>query len=112
MPPCSATGVIRRHPDIKWLRKESDITELAELQGKILKALWQRLKPNGILLYATCSVLPQENSEQIQRFLQDTPNAKQLEIDFNGEKVLEKQFFPQPNGGDGFFYAKLQKVAD
>ncbi|AGI34000.1 16S rRNA (cytosine(967)-C(5))-methyltransferase RsmB [Mannheimia haemolytica] len=110
--PCSATGVIRRHPDIKWLRKEGDIAELATLQGEILKALWQRLKPNGILLYATCSVLPQENSEQIQRFLQDTPNAKQLEIDFNGEKVLEKQFFPQPNGGDGFFYAKLQKVAE
>lgn len=109
--PCSATGVIRRHPDIKWLRKESDIVELAELQGKILHALWEKLKPNGILLYATCSVLPDENSEQIQRFVQATPNAKLIEMDFNGEKVLEKQFFPSPNGGDGFFYAKLQKVA-
>lgn len=110
--PCSATGVIRRHPDIKWLRKESDITELAELQRKILNALWEKLKPNGILLYATCSVLPEENSEQIQRFVQKTPNAQLVEMNFNGEKVPEKQFFPQPNGGDGFFYAKLQKVAN
>ncbi|QLD34084.1 16S rRNA (cytosine(967)-C(5))-methyltransferase RsmB [Mannheimia varigena] len=109
--PCSATGVIRRHPDIKWLRQESDIPELAQLQGNILRALWDRLKPNGILLYATCSVLPEENSEQIQRFVQTMPNAKLVEMDFNGEKVLEKQFFPQHNGGDGFFYAKLQKVA-
>ncbi|MEG9481989.1 16S rRNA (cytosine(967)-C(5))-methyltransferase RsmB [Mannheimia sp. HC-2023] len=110
--PCSATGVIRRHPDIKWLRQESDIPELAQLQGNILRALWDRLKPNGILLYATCSVLPEENSEQIQRFVQKTPNAKLVEMDFNGEKVLEKQFFPHQNGGDGFFYAKLQKVAN
>ncbi|WHP47531.1 16S rRNA (cytosine(967)-C(5))-methyltransferase RsmB [Mannheimia bovis] len=110
--PCSATGVIRRHPDIKWLRQESDIPELAQLQGNILRALWDRLKPNGILLYATCSVLPEENSEQIQQFLQETPNAKLVEMDFNGEKVLEKQFFPHQNGGDGFFYAKLQKVAN
>nr|WP_025234976.1 16S rRNA (cytosine(967)-C(5))-methyltransferase RsmB [Mannheimia sp. USDA-ARS-USMARC-1261] len=110
--PCSATGVIRRHPDIKWLRQESDIPELAQLQGNILRALWDRLKPNGILLYATCSVLPEENSEQIQRFVQETPNAKLVEMDFNGEKVLEKQFFPHQNGGDGFFYAKLQKVAN
>ncbi|MEG9490944.1 16S rRNA (cytosine(967)-C(5))-methyltransferase RsmB [Mannheimia sp. HC-2023] len=110
--PCSATGVIRRHPDIKWLRQESDIPELAQLQGNILRALWDRLKPNGILLYATCSVLPEENSEQIQQFVQETPNAKLVEMDFNGEKVLEKQFFPHQNGGDGFFYAKLQKVAN
>lgn len=110
--PCSATGVIRRHPDIKWLRQESDIPELAQLQGNILRALWGRLKPNGILLYATCSVLPEENSEQIQQFVQETPNAKLVEMDFNGEKVLEKQFFPHQNGGDGFFYAKLQKVAN
>ncbi|AWW33710.1 16S rRNA (cytosine(967)-C(5))-methyltransferase [Mannheimia varigena] len=109
--PCSATGVIRRHPDIKWLRQENDIAELAELQGKILNSLWNRLKPNGILLYSTCSVLPEENSEQIQRFVQTMPNAKLVEMDFNSEKVLEKQFFPQHNGGDGFFYAKLQKVA-
>ena len=108
--PCSATGVIRRHPDIKWLRKEADITELANLQSKILEALWARLKPNGILLYATCSILPEENSLQIQRFLENHVDAEAVEMDFHGEKVTEKQFFPQPNGGDGFFYAKLRKV--
>ena len=108
--PCSATGVIRRHPDIKWLRKEADITELANLQSKILEALWARLKPNGILLYATCSILPEENSLQIQRFLENHSDAESVEMDFHGEKVAEKQFFPQSNGGDGFFYAKLKKA--
>ncbi len=108
--PCSATGVIRRHPDIKWLRKEADIAELANLQAKILEALWARLKPNGILLYATCSILPEENHLQIEQFLQNHPDAEAVEMDFHGEKVTEKQFFPQPNGGDGFFYAKLRKV--
>ncbi len=107
--PCSATGVIRRHPDIKWLRKEEDIAELAALQSKILNALWARLKPNGILLYATCSILPEENTQQIQQFIANMPNAKLLEMDFHREKMLEKQFFPQNHGGDGFFYAKLLK---
>lgn len=110
--PCSATGVIRRHPDIKWLRQENDIAELATLQAKILNALWQRLKPNGTLLYATCSVLPQENSEQIQRFISETPNARLVEMDFGTEQTAIKQFFPSENGGDGFFYAKLVKVED
>lgn len=109
--PCSATGVIRRHPDIKWLRKESDIAELAALQAKILEALWAKLKPNGTLLYATCSILPEENHLQIEQFLQNHPDAEAVEMDFHGEKVTEKQFFPQPNGGDGFFYAKIKKVA-
>lgn len=109
--PCSATGVIRRHPDIKWLRKEEDIAELAELQGKILKALWARLKPNGVLLYATCSVLPEENSQQIQRFVETTADATLVEMDFTGENTVMKQFLPQQNGGDGFFYAKLIKAA-
>lgn len=108
--PCSATGVIRRHPDIKWLRKESDIAELVELQGKILRALWARLKPNGILLYATCSILPEENSEQIQHFIETEPSAKLVDMDFNGETATMKQFFPAENGGDGFFYAKLVKT--
>ncbi|WP_373777703.1 16S rRNA (cytosine(967)-C(5))-methyltransferase RsmB [Glaesserella sp.] len=109
--PCSATGVIRRHPDIKWLRQERDIAELAELQEKILTALWATLKPNGVLLYATCSILPEENSEQIQRFVANTQDAILVGMDFYGEKTDMKQFFPQPNGGDGFFYAKLIKQA-
>lgn len=107
--PCSATGVIRRHPDIKWLRQEADITELVALQAKILTALWKKLKPNGVLLYATCSILPEENSEQIKQFVHNTPDAELIEMDFNGEKVMEKQFVPAANGGDGFFYAKLIK---
>lgn len=108
--PCSATGVIRRHPDIKWLRQENDIVELVALQQRILKALWQRLKPNGTLLYATCSILPEENREQIEHFLEQTPNAQLEPMQFHAETVLYKQFLPQQAGGDGFFYAKLRKV--
>ena len=63
--PCSATGVIRRHPDIRWLRRDSDISELVSLQKNILNALWKKLKPGGVLLYATCSILPDENDLQI-----------------------------------------------
>lgn len=109
--PCSATGVIRRHPDIKWLRKENDIAELVALQARILQALWQRLKPNGVLLYATCSILPDENHQQIQQFIESTPDAELAEMQFNGNIVRERQFVPSENGGDGFFYAKLIKKA-
>ena len=70
--PCSATGVIRRHPDIKWLRRDRDIAELAQLQSEILDAVWPHLKTGGTLVYATCSVLPEENSQQIKAFLQVT----------------------------------------
>jgi 16S rRNA (cytosine967-C5)-methyltransferase len=73
--PCSATGVIRRHPDIKWLRRDRDIAELAQLQAEILDAVWPHLKPGGTLVYATCSVLPEENSQQIAAFLQRTADA-------------------------------------
>lgn len=105
--PCSATGVIRRHPDIKWLRRDRDITELAALQQQILDAVWPHLKSGGVLLYATCSVLPEENHLQIAAFLKRHSNAR-LEnmgtIDQPG-----KQVFPDPLGGDGFYYAKLTK---
>ncbi|OCF96331.1 16S rRNA (cytosine(967)-C(5))-methyltransferase RsmB [Gilliamella apicola] len=99
--PCSATGVIRRHPDIKWLRRDSDITQLTELQYAILTRIWPYLKIGGTLVYATCSVLPEENKLQIARFLQQTPNAKQ-----QGEL---RQFLPTELAGDGFFYAVLRK---
>ncbi|MFZ7256225.1 16S rRNA (cytosine(967)-C(5))-methyltransferase RsmB [Avibacterium avium] len=108
--PCSATGVIRRHPDIKWLRKESDIAQLVALQKSILNALWQCLKPNGVLLYATCSLLPEENSQQIDEFLQQHPEAKLIDLPFSEQTQLGHQFFPQENGGDGFYYAKLVKM--
>ena len=108
--PCSATGVIRRHPDIKWLRQETDIAQLVALQGQILKALWAKLKPNGILLYATCSVLPDENSQQIQHFLAETPDAELISLPFEQtENTIGIQFLPQENVGDGFYYAKLIK---
>lgn len=114
--PCSATGVIRRHPDIKWLRQETDIAQLAELQKKILNALWEKLKPNGILLYATCSVLPEENREQIQAFLAEHTDTELLPLPFavnevNNESAVGFQFIPQTDGGDGFYYAKLRKRA-
>lgn len=99
--PCSATGVIRRHPDIKWLRRDSDIDELAKLQYQILNQIWPYLKSNGILVYATCSILPNENTIQISRFLQQQTDARLI-----GDVM---QFLPTENGGDGFFYAKLQK---
>ena len=110
--PCSATGVIRRHPDIKWLRQATDIEPLVELQGKILRALWQRLKPNGILLYATCSLLPEENAQQIEKFLAEQPDAQLVALPFepqNGQ--IGQQFIPTEQGGDGFYYAKLRKVS-
>lgn len=108
--PCSATGVIRRHPDIKWLRQESDIAPLVALQSRILRALWQRLKPNGILLYATCSLLAAENRQQIATFLAETPDARLIPLPFGEENELGHQFIPSEEGGDGFYYAKLQKI--
>ncbi|WP_236824094.1 16S rRNA (cytosine(967)-C(5))-methyltransferase RsmB [Bisgaardia hudsonensis] len=107
--PCSATGVIRRHPDIKWLRKEEDIAPLVELQGDILEVLWGKLKPNGILLYATCSLLPEENSQQIATFLQNHKEAKLEKLPFSDINEIGHQFFPSENAGDGFYYAKLRK---
>lgn len=71
--PCSATGVIRRHPDIKLARKPEDIAALAHLQGELLDALWPTLEVGGVLLYATCSVMPAENSDSIAAFLARTP---------------------------------------
>lgn len=100
--PCSATGVIRRHPDIKWLRRENDIAELALLQQAILSAIWPYLKQGGTLVYATCSILPDENKAQIVHFLKHQKNAA-----LHGEII---QLLPTENGGDGFFYAVLKKV--
>ncbi|MTH48494.1 16S rRNA (cytosine(967)-C(5))-methyltransferase RsmB [Intestinirhabdus alba] len=105
--PCSATGVIRRHPDIKWLRRDRDIAELARLQAEILDAIWPRLKPGGTLVYATCSVLPEENAQQIKAFLQRTANAELSETGTPEQPGLQK--LPGAEEGDGFFYAKLIK---
>lgn len=111
--PCSGTGVIRRHPDIKWLRKASDIDALVILQQQILKETWSLLKPGGTLLYATCSVLPQENSEQISHFLKNNTDAELLTIDSNDKPekdFIGWQLLPGEKNMDGFYYAKLLKT--
>lgn len=105
--PCSATGVIRRHPDIKWLRRDRDIPELAQLQAEILDAVWPHLKSGGTLVYATCSVLPEENSQQIKAFLQRTADAILCETGTPEQPGLQN--LPGAEEGDGFFYAKLIK---
>jgi 16S rRNA (cytosine967-C5)-methyltransferase len=109
--PCSATGVIRRHPDIKLTRKPEDIPALAQLQGELLDALWPTLAPGGILLYATCSVLPTENSETIAAFLARTSDAQEVAIagEFGLQPAHGRQLLPQLDGHDGFYYAKLFK---
>lgn len=106
--PCSATGVIRRHPDIKWLRRDRDITELAALQKEIIEAIWPRLKSGGVMVYATCSVLPEENAQQIREFLARHPEAKLVATGDNENPGL--QHLPHAQDGDGFFYAKLIKA--
>ncbi|MBH2618735.1 16S rRNA (cytosine(967)-C(5))-methyltransferase RsmB [Serratia ureilytica] len=106
--PCSATGVIRRHPDIKWLRRDRDIAELAALQADILEAVWPHLKSGGVMVYATCSILPDENSSQIAAFLQRHADAKLVET--GDAQRPGRQNIPHPEDGDGFFYAKLIKM--
>lgn len=108
--PCSATGVIRRHPDIKWLRKNNDIEELAKLQASIIDHCWQWLKPGGTLLYATCSILPQENSEQIKAFLARTPDATLDTLAQQADQAsIGWQITPGQDNMDGFYYARLIK---
>ena len=103
--PCSATGVVRRHPDIKWLRRKKDIASFAAQQSGILKSLWPLLAQDGKLLYATCSVFNQENQSVIDAFLAQNPAARQLVTE-----VPDGQLLPTDQH-DGFFYALLQKTA-
>lgn len=108
--PCSATGVIRRHPDIRWLRKSSDIDNLAALQREILNALWKLLKPGGTLLYATCSILPKENKAQVARFIAETEDANlQPIIKTETNENPGRQILPGEQQMDGFYYARLIK---
>lgn len=110
--PCSATGVIRRHPDIKLLRRETDVAPLATLQLSLLQALWPYLRPGGRLVYATCSVFPQENSRIISRFLNATADAQlvPMAVDWGLDTGYGRQLLPQADGADGFFYACLNKA--
>lgn len=111
--PCSATGIIRRHPDIKILRQAEDIQKLADLQLHLLKSLWPLLKPDGILLYATCSILPRENSKIIDAFLNQQADVLEDKIHaaWGKEQIRGRQLFPQIDGHDGFYYARLIKKA-
>ena len=111
--PCTATGVIRRHPEIKWLRSPDQVREAVDLQSRLLEQLWPLLKPGGILLYATCSVLRTENSKQIQQFVDLHPDAELIEINAAWGQNLDygRQILPGELDMDGFFYARLQKNA-
>jgi 16S rRNA (cytosine967-C5)-methyltransferase len=111
--PCTASGIVRRHPDVRWLRRESDIAQLATLQARLLKTLWPLLRPGGRLLYCTCSVLRAEGDAQVQTFLAHNTDAQLLPspghlIPGNGDKPGA---VPDNQAGDhdGFFYALLQK---
>jgi 16S rRNA (cytosine967-C5)-methyltransferase len=110
--PCSATGIIRRHPDIKVLRTPEELDRLGELQQQLLKNLWPLLKPGGILLYATCSIMPKENTRVIEAFLARNPTASCdiLEAEWGVAQPCGRQLLPQLDGHDGFYYARLRKA--
>ncbi len=109
--PCSATGVIRRHPDIKVLRTAAEVEGLVEKQRALLAAGWPLLNKGGYLLYSTCSLLKAENSHQLARFVAATLDAEVVAINISGAQHCEVgiQLLPQQNGADGFYYALLRK---
>ncbi len=110
--PCSGTGVIRRHPDIKWLRRERDIPALAATQAQMLDAIWPLLAPGGRLLYATCSLLAAENHQQIAAFLARQTTARELALPTeDGVRCAHgRQWLPSIGGSDGFYYALLERL--
>jgi 16S rRNA (cytosine967-C5)-methyltransferase len=112
--PCSATGVIRRNPDIKVLRRNEDLLGLATTQLEILNNLWDMLKPGGTLLYATCSVFTQENERVVERFLKEHSDAKECKIvaEWGIERPAGRQLFPQNGGHDGFYYARIKRIEE
>jgi 16S rRNA (cytosine967-C5)-methyltransferase len=113
--PCTASGIGRRHPDVRWLRRESDVAQLAAIQAKLLKALWPLVKPGGRLLYCTCSVFKAEGEQQIQTFLAHNTQARLLPspghllpyFTVGHDDVLDNQ----DSDHDGFYYALLEKRA-
>jgi len=111
--PCSASGIVRRHPDIRWLRRPDDITALAQIQAELLDALWPLLKPGGRLVYATCSIFLAEGAHQIDAFLQRLgPDQARLDGDSPGHLLPladNQPTQPQAPLADGFYYALLHK---
>jgi len=111
--PCSAIGVLRRHPDIRLLRQSTDIAQTVALQQQILKNLWPQLKVGGTLLYITCSILKPENEQQMQSFFAEHANASELKIeaDWGIEQAYGRQLLPTSGQGDGFYYCRIKKIA-
>ncbi|MEN9545266.1 MAG: rRNA ((967)-C(5))-methyltransferase RsmB [Pseudomonadota bacterium] len=111
--PCSAAGIVRRHPDVRWLRRDGDIEALAAIQSALLDALWRLLQPGGRLVYATCSVFRAEGEQQIDAFLQRTPDACLRPSPGHCLPLADNpgQATPAAAGHDGFFYARLDKRA-
>ena len=111
--PCTASGIVRRHPDVRWLRRESDIAQLAQLQKNLLHALWKLLRPGGRMVYCTCSLFLAEGSDQVQTFL--THNTDALLLPSAGHLIPQNGAFfegvpdNQASDYDGFYYALLQK---
>lgn len=110
--PCSATGIVRRQPDVLLHRRESDLKALLATQARLLDALWKTLAPGGVLAYATCSVLKEENEARVDAFLARTPDARTEPLDdsFGHVSGAGRQRFQGEQGGDGFFYARLRKA--
>jgi 16S rRNA (cytosine967-C5)-methyltransferase len=111
--PCSATGVIRRHPEIKWLRSRDDVDAVVKIQADLLDACWSVLEAGGMLVYATCSVFKRENESQVERFLQRHADAKieKPTVEWGMARPFGTQIFPGESRMDGFFYAVLRKSA-
>lgn len=110
--PCSATGVIRRHPDIRMRRDPEQIVKATEQQRALLQGLWSCLATDGLLLYGTCSILPEENELLVASFVQATPGAEIEPLNFNGgiERTIGRQLLPLSGSNDGFYYALLRKA--
>ncbi|UIJ75772.1 MULTISPECIES: 16S rRNA (cytosine(967)-C(5))-methyltransferase RsmB [unclassified Acinetobacter] len=111
--PCTAVGVMRRHPDIRLLRQSGDIAKTVVLQKQILENMWKQLKVGGTLLYITCSILKAENEQQMVEFFANHADAQEIKIeaDWGVEQIHGRQLFPKVGYGDGFFYCLIQKTA-
>lgn len=110
--PCSATGIVRRQPDVLMHRRESDIAVVTALQARLLDALWRTVAPGGVLVYATCSILKEENEGQVRAFLARTADARVEALDarYGRDREVGRQRLPGELGYDGFFYSRLRKA--